>query len=107
MTKTQPVTALELRPTCPSNPAHGYMALRQRPQTKEQQWCGVWYDCQQCHSSALYPSEALKSQNNEAFGRITRHYQSLRGKRQQERYLTGCAPWVADALREGRSYLYE
>jgi hypothetical protein len=28
-------------------------------QSKEQQWCGTWYDCQRCTGSVLLPSEEL------------------------------------------------
>lgn len=48
---------------CPSTKAHGPMMLRPiTSQSKEQQWCGIWYDCPKCHSSILIPSEGLKTQ---------------------------------------------
>ena len=50
-------------PDCPSNAAHGKMTLRPPAgQTAEQQWCGIWYDCQRCHSSILQPSPELRAQ---------------------------------------------
>lgn len=59
-----PGTALAQRPTCHQ---HGLMELRDPPGgwTREQQQCGVWYDCAdpRCHSSVLYPSCALLAQN--------------------------------------------
>lgn len=45
-------------PHC-KKPGHGQMVLRPlNKQTKEQQWCGVWYDCSHhdCYCSVLYPS---------------------------------------------------
>jgi hypothetical protein len=50
--------ALARRPTCRF---HGTMELRDPPGgwTREQQWCGVWYDCADCLSSVLLPSPEL------------------------------------------------
>jgi hypothetical protein len=48
------------RPTCPSTAEHGRMHLRNPlRQSKEQLWCGTWYDCQRCTSSTLFPSPSL------------------------------------------------
>lgn len=52
-------------PECPQG--HGPMVLREPPRghTKEQQWCGVWFDCapsvpgMTCASSVLIPSPEL------------------------------------------------
>jgi hypothetical protein len=45
------------RPACPADSGHGPMELRPLSrQTYEQQWCGVWYDCPRCYSSALLHS---------------------------------------------------
>ena len=47
-------------PDCVSEPEHGQMVIRPaEQQTREQKWCGVWYDCQRCHSSRLLPSGEL------------------------------------------------
>jgi len=59
------INALMELPKC-SVKGHGQMELR-RPkgkQTYEQQFCGVWYDCQYpgCHSSVLFPSKELLDQ---------------------------------------------
>lgn len=89
-------------PMCPTNPAHGYMELRPLTnQTKEQQWCGVWYDCREahCRSSVLYQSKELKAQLAEQMHRIKADFLALRGKRQRERFLSHCAPSVAQELR--------
>ncbi len=41
---------------------HGAMELRDpKMQTKEQQWCGVWYRCRGCMSSVLFPSPAVRA----------------------------------------------
>lgn len=51
------------RPICASNARHGFMELRPfQRQTKEQLWCGTWYDCQDpgCKSSTLFPSKDLE-----------------------------------------------
>lgn len=50
--------ALAERPACPR---HGPMTLRQPPggHTREQRWCGTWYDCQRCRDTALLPSAGL------------------------------------------------
>jgi hypothetical protein len=53
--------ALEAPPRCIE---HGcYMERRALShQTKEQKWCGVWYDCQesQCKITTLIPSPELR-----------------------------------------------
>ena len=42
---------------------HGEMYLRPNArQTKEQFYCGEWYDCPLCTNSALFPSDELKKQ---------------------------------------------
>ena len=67
-----PGTALAERPSCPASHEHGYMELRPLSrQTREQRWCGVWYDCSaaRCHSSVLYPSPELRAQNAEQAAR--------------------------------------
>ncbi len=52
-------------PNCFSEPEHGQMLRREtRRQTYEQKWCGIWYDCQTCHSTLLLPSEELTEQSN-------------------------------------------
>jgi hypothetical protein len=40
--------------------------------TREQAWCGTWYDCDapHCHSSILYESEALKAELAEQSKRV-------------------------------------
>lgn len=61
------MTAAELDrlPQCPNG--HGQMVLRDPPggHTREQQWCGVWYDCPpgqfRCCSSVLLPSPELRA----------------------------------------------
>ena len=50
--------ALMTLPVCPSCPEHGQLKLRVS-NTSDQQFCGVWYDCGQCHSSVLLPSKEL------------------------------------------------
>jgi len=53
------------RPTCGSNAEHGYMTLRPLlHQSREQKFCGVWYDCgkEGCRASVLFPSQGLRSQ---------------------------------------------
>jgi hypothetical protein len=59
----------ELVPHCEK---HGPMTLRPAAvQTKEQLWCGAWYDCtsvefgQRCGVSALTESKALRAQLDE------------------------------------------
>lgn len=59
-----PGTALALRPVCPSDPAHGFMELRDPPGgwTPEQRFCGIWYDCRKGpghYASVLYQSPEL------------------------------------------------
>ena len=55
-------TAIVRMPDCPSEPTHGQMRLRPLDrQTYEQRWCGVWYDCERCHSSILLESVELKA----------------------------------------------
>lgn len=51
-------TAIAERPTC--SKGHGYMDLRTST-TKEQAWCGTWYDCTNphCRDSVLLPSPEL------------------------------------------------
>jgi hypothetical protein len=52
-------------PQCPNG--HGRMLLRDPPggHTREQRWCGIWYDCppgppgHSCESSVLIPSAEL------------------------------------------------
>lgn len=52
--------ALAERPTCTAAMDHGYMNLRPiTAQTKEQTWCGVWYDCGVCSNSVLLMSDEL------------------------------------------------
>jgi hypothetical protein len=53
-------TALDTRPECKS---HGPMELRNPPGgwTREQQFCGTWYDCRNCHSSTLLSSPELQA----------------------------------------------
>ncbi len=47
-------------PDCPNSPDHGQLHLRDPKRlTKEQAWCGVWYDCGQCHASVLFQSVEL------------------------------------------------
>lgn len=50
----------------PACPRHGPMGLR-IGYTKEQRWCGVWYDCAafRCGRSALIPSAELQAQLKE------------------------------------------
>lgn len=63
-------TALAERPTCTTH--GGYMVLRPLSrQTREQRWCGVWYDCPEprCWSSVLYQSPELAAQNAEMTAR--------------------------------------
>jgi hypothetical protein len=54
------------RPKCRQ---HGYMIVRPAAaQTKEQEFCGTWYDCpeyvglRRCQSTVLLPSEGLRRQ---------------------------------------------
>jgi hypothetical protein len=71
-----PGTALAERPRCPSNPdGHGYMELRDPPGgwTREQRWCGTWYDCRSCRSSTLYPSPELLAQHAAMLARLDHH----------------------------------
>lgn len=45
-------------PSCPRG--HGLMGLRDvTDATRNVTWCGTWFDCTQCASSALIPSPAL------------------------------------------------
>lgn len=47
--------------TIPECPSHG-IKLQLRParrQTKEQAWCGTWYDCPRCGYAILLMSRAL------------------------------------------------
>jgi hypothetical protein len=50
-------------PMCPSGKeGHGRMHLRPpHRQSKEQLWCGVWYDCDKCTSSTCYQSQELRA----------------------------------------------
>lgn len=59
-----PGTALERLPVCPSNPAHGRLALWPAG-SREQAWCGAWYRCTapRCYSASLYPSRELRAHN--------------------------------------------
>jgi hypothetical protein len=54
------------RPLCPSSADHGRCAYRPG-RTREQVWCGTWYDCQDpgCHSGYLFPSYELIRQHFE------------------------------------------
>jgi hypothetical protein len=53
------------RPRCE---AHGPKTLRPLGrQTYEQAFCGVWYDCEQCGASSLYPSRDLQHQLGEPY----------------------------------------
>ena len=46
-------------PTCKD---HGEMQLRDpKRMTPEQEWCGIWYDCQACSASVLFTSEELQN----------------------------------------------
>jgi hypothetical protein len=48
------------RPIC-QVPGHGTMSIRSdHRQTYIQKWCGVWYDCQRCSNSVLFPSLAVQ-----------------------------------------------
>ena len=50
------MNALMKLPECPADANHGQLVLRPLDrQTPEQQFCGVWYDCQHCKSSVLFP----------------------------------------------------
>jgi hypothetical protein len=50
-------------PVCPNNQEHGQMEPRPSGrQTYEQRFCGEWWDCTQCSSSTLFPSNDLKAQ---------------------------------------------
>lgn len=49
-------TTLERLPVCP---AHGKTMVLRPAQTKEQDFCGTWYDCPQCANSVLIPSKEL------------------------------------------------
>jgi hypothetical protein len=44
------------------------MVLRNPPggHTKEQEWCGTWYDCVRCHNSTLFPSPELRALHEQA-----------------------------------------
>lgn len=33
-----------------------------KPGTREQAFCGIWYDCYVCHSSVLFTSRELDAQ---------------------------------------------
>lgn len=58
--ETIAVPELEILPICPANPSHGAMFARSKDgQTREQLWCGTWYDCHRCYSSVLHPSPEL------------------------------------------------
>lgn len=47
----------------PNCDRHGQMTLRDvKQQTPEQKWCGTWYDCPICSSSALYPGPELSQE---------------------------------------------
>jgi|GEM_PF-3185135 len=50
-----------LLPTCPAHPDKTMTLRPLKRQTKEQKWCGVWYDCTEpdCKCSALFPSKEL------------------------------------------------
>lgn len=50
-------------PMCPTGKeGHGRMHLRPAyRQSKEQLWCGAWYDCDKCTSSTLYQSAELRA----------------------------------------------
>lgn len=52
------------RPFCPSDPSHGRCVYRPG-RTREQIWCGTWYDCPThgCHSGYLFPSYELLRQH--------------------------------------------
>lgn len=54
------------RPWCPSSAEHGRCVYRPG-RTREQVWCGTWYDCPdpRCHSSVLFPSYELIRQHFE------------------------------------------
>lgn len=63
---TQPGLLPARRPRCRQ---HGYMELRPAAaQTREQAFCGTWYDCagfsgpRRCQSSVLIPSKDLRAQ---------------------------------------------
>jgi len=43
----------------PRCPTHGQMDLRQ-PGTREQAWCGTWYECPRCTQSVLLTSPELE-----------------------------------------------
>jgi hypothetical protein len=57
-----------VRPSCEK---HGVMALR-KPGTKEQAFCGTWYECThehpRCRDSVLLPSPGLLAQLEQAGG---------------------------------------
>jgi hypothetical protein len=57
------MTELMTLPVC-RNKGHGQMAIRIGHQTKEQRFCGTWYDCQHpgCRNSVLLPSKELRAQ---------------------------------------------
>lgn len=50
----------DLVPICPAHGLHGSMVPRDpAAMSRQQAWCGEWYDCQHCTSSLLQPSPAL------------------------------------------------
>ncbi len=54
-------TSLIVLPRCSEHDVQ--MTLRPLAwQTKEQQFCGVWYDCPACTQSVLIKSKALEEQ---------------------------------------------
>lgn len=54
-------------PVCPANAEHGQLHLREGKLTKEQEFCGTWYDCGEnyCKASVLLKSPALMQQLQE------------------------------------------
>lgn len=54
---------MPLPATLPECSEHGVMTVRPlERQTPEQLFCGTWYDCPQCTSSALLVSSELATQ---------------------------------------------
>ena len=51
-------------PQCRAHNHTQDMALRAlMHQTREQKYCGVWYDCPRCTSSVLFQSRQLQAQS--------------------------------------------
>lgn len=50
------------RPVYPGRQEHGPMHLRAHPVSREQEWCGTWYDCADCNSTTLLASPELLAQ---------------------------------------------